>query len=216
VSRSERNKIPGKKAAALVVDGECEKWYIRQLGKYESEKIHFTLKPELPNGKSLDDMYNEVKKLSTKGEYDIVFWIVDFDVIIKETKKEKKGIETKLDKFRKYYRSIDNDKIIIIINNPCLEYWFLQHYNKTARYFPTCKEVEKELKKNIKDYKKEETFYNRCDRGKDIYLSLKPRLSNAIANSKKLKIDFSKSDVKYYEIGLAEMYKLFEKLGIDG
>jgi hypothetical protein len=205
------SKIPRRKTIALVVDGESEIWYIQQLKKHESEQIHFTLKPNLPKGKSLKDMYNKVKELEQNQEFDKIFWIIDFDVIIRETKKAKKGTETRLDEFKNYYKGIDNDKVATIINNPCLEYWFLQHFVKTSKYFSKCDDVEKDLKKYIKDYEKEGFFYNNCNGRKGIYSLLKPKLKTAIVNSKKLKgFDFSKSDVKDYEIGLTEMYKLFD------
>jgi hypothetical protein len=215
MSRNRRNKISSRKSVVLVVDGESEIWYIQQLKKYESEQIHFTLKPNLPKGKSLVDMYNKVKELEQNEEFEKIFWIIDFDVIIRETKKAKKGTKTRLDEFKQYYKSIDKNKVTTIINNPCLEYWFLQHFAETSKYFSKCADVEKDLKKHIKDYKKEEKFYNTCNCRKGIYLLLKPNLNTAIANSKKIKsFDFGKVDVKDYEIGLAEMYMLFKELGI--
>lgn len=39
---------------------------------------------------------------------------------------------------------------MIIVNNPCLEFWLLLHFEATSKYFDTCEGAEKQLK----DYEK--------------------------------------------------------------
>jgi len=69
------------------------------------------------------------------------------------------------------------------------------------------------LKRHIKGYEKTQNFYFNCNGRKGIYSLLKPNLKTAILNSKKLqKFTFNDADVKKYEIGMSEMYKLFEEL----
>jgi len=203
-----------KKVFALIVDGETESWYIQKLKEQEKDiLVGLDLQPKLPQKKKLEEIYEFIVELE-KGEYDKIFWIVDFDTIIKETKKAEKGKPRKLDIFRNYLKNLSHkEKIIIIINNPCLEYWFLQHFAQTSKYFNSYEEVKKELKKHITGYDKTEDFYNNCNGRKGIYSFLKPRLKTAILNSKKLpKINFNETNINSSEIGVAEMYKLFEEL----
>jgi hypothetical protein len=203
-----------RKAFALVVDGYTESWYIQQLKNQEKNiLVNLDLQPMLPHKKKLEDLYELIIKLE-KEEYDKIFWIIDFDTIIKEAKEAK----TKLRKFREYCKELskNSEKIIIIVNNPCLEYWLLQHFIQTSKYFRSYEDLEKYLKKHIKEYEKTNKFYYTCNGGKGIYSLLKPHLETAILNSKKLaKFAFDESDVKSYETGVTEMYKLFEELKIN-
>lgn len=168
------------------------------------------MKPELPHKKKIEDLEKYIEKL--KEEYDKVFWIVDFDTIIKQRK---------LNIFKRCRNKFlsEDKKIIIIINNPCLEYWFLQHFVRTTKYFESYnEELKKDLKRYITNYAKDEKFYKNCGGGKNIYSFLKPKLKDAIlhSNPKNLpKFDFNKVDINSYKVGMAEMYKLFEELKIS-
>jgi len=209
-----------KKVFALVVDGHTESWYIQQLNQQlkKQEKgilVGLDLQPKLPQKKKLEALYEFIEKLE-KDEYDKIFWIVDFDTIIKISKESKKGVQTELDKFIDYYKKLSiNKKIVIIINNPCLEYWFLLHFVQTSKYFSSYDELKKELKNYIKDYSKTGDFYNNCNGGNGIYSFLKPKLKTAILNSKKLaKFIIKTKSIKDYNVGVSEMYKLFDELKI--
>ncbi len=67
---------------AIVVDGETEVWYLQMLKRNE-RNIRVSIKPEIPNKKSVEEQYNLVCELSTK-EFTKVFWIIDLDTVIKE------------------------------------------------------------------------------------------------------------------------------------
>lgn len=177
-----------KPKIAFVVDGECEFWYIQMLKRNE-KSLNVDLKPEIPQRKKLLDQYTKVIELSK--DYDKVFWIIDFDVIISETRKAKKGAETALQEFKRYYIDIEKrfENIFTIVNNPCLEFWILLHYQTTSKYFDNCDSATKELKKHLTNYEKTQSYYTKQDN--DIYLKLKPNLIKAISNAKKLKeLDF--------------------------
>lgn len=201
-----KNKIislKGKTKFAFVVDGECEFWYIQMLKRNERQ-LSVDLKPEIPQRKKILDQYKKVIELSK--DYDKVFWIIDFDVIISETRNVKKGTETSLQEFKRYYIEIEKhfENIFIIVNNPCLEYWILLHFQTTSKYFDTCDSATKELKKHLINYEKTQSYYTRqCN---DIYLKLKPNLINAISNAKKLKeLDFENPHT-----AISEMQIFFE------
>jgi len=209
---SEHKKIQAKEVFGLIVDGQTESWYIQQLKSHKKD-ISVDLQPRLPQKKKIKELYELVEKLE-KEEYSKIFWIVDLDTIIKNSRKSRKGKQTELDEFKGYYNKLStNKKVIIIINNPCLEYWFLQHFVRTSKYFNNYKELEKDLERYIKGYEKTQNFYFNCNGGKGIYSLLEPSLETAILNSKKLK-KFDEANVEDYKTGMAEMYKLFNELKI--
>jgi len=189
---------------AVFVEGECEFWYIQMLKRNERVS-NIKLEPIIPQRKKLSEQYERVVALSK--DYDKVFWIVDFDVIIKETKEAKKGAKTALQEFKEYVEDIrkNNEKIVVIINNPCFEYWLLLHYETTTKYYASYDDLEKQLKKYLSDYEKTQRYYTK--QNKDVYLRLVSKLSTAISNSKKL----DEFDLKNIYIGVSQMYLFFEE-----
>lgn len=191
----------------IIIDGETEKWYFEMLKKNEPS-LNIKIKPELSNKKSIEEQYNLAIKLVNE-EYSKVFWIIDLDVIIKETKECKKNKEKPIDTLSNYIDSIISnenykDKVVIIINNPCLELWILLHYNFTTKSYNNCKELTSDLKKYLSGYSKKEIYYKK--KGNDIYFRLKDKLENAIANSKSL----GQFDKENYIKSISEMWKFFD------
>lgn len=192
------------KRYAVVVDGNCESWYFQMLKRHE-RKIPADLKPEIPQNKSIDEQYKLVIRLAK--DYDKVIWIVDHDVILDETKLVKKGLETPVAKLHKYRIKLQgHKKVHVLINNPCLEFWFLLHFHFTAGVFKDCNNAEDRLKKYLPDFEKTEKYFTK--EGNDIYLRLQPMLQSAILNAKKL----GEYDHANSEASLAEIYRLFEIL----
>lgn len=192
----------GNPKFALVVDGQCEYWYIQMLKRNE-RSISVDLKPEIPQKKKLIDQYKKVIELS--NDYDKVFWIIDFDVISNETRLAKKGTKKAIHEFKEYCDEINksHENIIVIINNPCLEYWILLHFEATSKYYEACDGVSRQLKRYLPEYNKSQSFYAKQDN--DIYLRLKPFLSKAISNAEKLgRFDFLNPDS-----GMSEMQLFF-------
>lgn len=193
---------------AIIVEGQCENWYIQMLKRNE-RSLAINLEPKLPQRKKLSDLYKLAVDLSE--DYQKVLWIIDFDVIINGTRAAKSGSITPMEEFKKYYLNIrDNykDKIIIIINNPCIEFWFLLHFERTARYFNECDKVITELKKYIKGYDKTQDFYTRINQ--DIYLKLKSTLTTAIGNAKSLPT----FNITNPHNGMSQMQLFFDELKI--
>lgn len=196
-----------EKVFAFVVDGECEYWYLQLLKRHEKE-IRIGIEPKIPQRKTIPELYKKAVDLAK--EYTHVFWIVDFDVILKESRETKKGKKSPLIQFKDYYNIIQqkHKNITIIINNPCLEYWYLLHYKKTSKHYNTYKELESELKKHIPDYDKSQQFYMKNNN--DIYLRLKSLLSTAVTHAKLIEeFDFNNPS------GTAQMHLFYEEK-IDG
>lgn len=166
--------------------------------------IRVDLKPEIPQKKKLKDQYDKV--IEQSKHYDKVFWIVDLDVINSESNLKKKGTETPIREFEKYvtYLAKNHNNVIVIINNPCLEFWLLLHFEATGKYYSNCESAADQLKKHWPTYAKTEKFY--IKQGNDIYLNLKPKLKTAIANAKKLKA----FDLNNPAMAMAQMHFLFE------
>ena len=200
-----KNNKRSNSSISFVVDGKCEFWYLQKWREYEN--LNINLKPKLPKTKTLKKQFDLAVELSLDSEK--VFWIIDFDTILKETREAKKGIKTPpLREFQELYNKCKRYKnIIVIVNNPCLEYWFLQHFERTAKHFLSCEQVEKPLKKYLPDYKKTEKYYKNSRL--NIYQRLQSNLPNAITNAEKLgEFDFNKVQSE----GIAEMHKIFNEL----
>ena len=202
--RKGRN-IPTKQSFAVVVDGKTEKWYLEML-KYNEPDILFDINPRIPKNKDIDEQYELVTELSEE-EYDKVFWIVDLDVLLKE-EREKKNSTSSLQQFLNYWCKLSKqEKIVVIVNNPCLEYWFLLHY-ENGKVFTACAGAEKQLRRHLKDYEKTEKFFKKSNN--DIYKQLKPYLQTAVSNATAL----GTFDAKDYSKAKCEMPLLFQALQI--
>ena len=208
--RTKRNIPKRKPRYAFIVEGECEFWYIQMLKRNE-RSLRVDLKPEIPQKKKLKDQFKKVTEASK--EYDKVFWIIDFDVLIKESREIKKDTKTPIQFLKEYTLKISSkyDNIEVIINNPCVEFWFLLHFESTGKFFRNCESATKQLIKYLPDYEKNQRYYTK--QNNDIYKKLKPRLKVAIDNSKKIN-DF---DFNNPETGTCQMHLMYETKSIkDG
>ena len=201
-----KEKRQTRQAFAVVVDGKTEKWYLEML-KYNEPDILFNITDRIPKNKDIDEQYKLVRNLSKKEEeYDKVFWIVDLDVLLKE-EREKNNSTSSLQKFLNYYKNLSKQKkIVVIVNNPCLEYWFLLHFQKTNKVFTACTNAEKEVSQKLKGYEKTEKFFKKSNN--DIYKQLKPHLQKAINNSTAL----GSFDTHNHSEAMCEMPLLFQAL----
>ena len=196
--------IPTKQSFAVVVDGETEYWYLEMLKRNEPN-IPFKIRPQILQKKNIDQQYKLVTELSEE-EYDKVFWIVDLDVLLKE-EREKKGNTSSLQQFLNYWQQLSKQKkIVVIVNNPCLEYWFLLHFQMTDKVFTACTNAEKEVSQKLKGYEKTEKFFKKSNN--DIYKQLKPHLQKAINNATAL----GSFDTHNHSEAMCEMPLLFQAL----
>lgn len=188
---------------AFVVDGETEIWYLQMLKRNE-RNLRVTIKPEIPQKKKLEVQYKLVCDLAN-SEYEWVFWIVDLDTVIKEDIEAASGTRSSLSFFDEMRSKIcvEFQNVRIIVNNPCLEFWFLLHFDRTSRYYRRCSDVVRNLKKHLKGYEKTEKFFKKTDN--DIYKKLKPSLNNAIDNATALE----PFDFRNPERAICEMHELF-------
>lgn len=194
-----------RQAFAVVVDGETEYWYLQMLKRNEPN-ILFSITPKILQKKNIKQQYELVTDLSEE-EYDKVFWIVDLDVLLKE-EREKRNSTSSLQQFLNYYKNLSKQKkIVVIVNNPCLEYWFLLHFQMTNKVFTACTDAEKQVSQELKGYEKTEKFFKKDN---DIYKQLKPRLQTAINNATAL----GSFDPYNHSEAMCEMPLLFKELKV--
>lgn len=208
--RTKRNTPKRKPRYAFIVEGECEFWYIQMLKRNE-RSLRVDLKPEIPQKKKLKDQFEKV--IESSKEYDKVFWLLDFDVLIKESTEVKKGAKTPIQSLKEYIQKISSkyDNVEVIINNPCIEFWILLHFERTGKFFNNCENAIKQLKKHLPDYEKTQKYYTK--QNNDIYKKLKAHLDVAIGNSNRVN-DFDFNNPKN---GTCQMHSIFEMKSIkDG
>jgi len=194
----------GKKTFAIVGDGDCEKWYFQLLK--DKEKLTINILPQLLKKASLKKQYEYVKDLAKT--YDKVSWIVDYDVIARETKECKKGEEKRSEEFAKYYKvlsALENVEILVV--NTCFEYWLYLHFKYSKKNYTDCDETRKDLKKEFPEYEKTEKFYKKYN--KDIYSQLRDKLPSAIEHAEKIGVFNLDNPCE----PVCEIHKLFDKDG---
>ncbi len=211
-----RVKKPQKarNAIALVVDGSDEKWYINKVKEHYPCKGLKTIKiqPELPVRKKVQELFDFAKDKLEK-DYSFVVLIFDMDEPLKNDDEFNKFKEL----YNKYSAAQSNNlvgrqktnygwmkNLLLIINNPCLEYWYILHYRKTTKYFADFTALYPELLKipELAQYRKCEKYYN-CH--PDIYERLEKTngLKNARNNAIRFNIDNCKGQ------GCSEMNLMF-------
>lgn len=116
--------------------------------------------------------------------YDIVFWVIDLDVVLKENEEKKTNkpfnfLQKYIITSRKLYPNLK-----ICVNTPCLEFWYLLHFENTQKFYRKCDEVTRALKKHLPDYEKTKRFY--LQRNPLLYEVLRPNLSTALERASHL------------------------------
>jgi hypothetical protein len=198
-----KRKGSGKKKYTILVDGETEIWYFQMMKQHETLPVD--IKPDLPAKKKLKDQYEEVLEYARHS--DKVIWMLDFDTLIKEESETKAKGKSKIQEFKGYVSKLKKfDNVVVLVNTPCLEYWYLLHFTETGKYFTNCESVVKELKKQdcLNDYKKTEKYYKKKDN--DIYKRLKEFQKDAILRAERL----GSFDFENTKTAKAEIYKVFE------
>lgn len=197
-----------KKIYSIIVDGKTETWYFQMLRKNENLS-QINIKPELPKNKKLKELYELVTEHAQI--YDKVIWILDFDVIVKEEKERKKGQASVIKIFQEYVKKLEKDckNVVVLVNNPCLEFWYLLHFEPTGKFYSNCDDAIRQLRKHLPDYEKTEKYYKKNNN--DIYKRLKPLQNIAKSNAKRL----ANFDFENPQKAKAEIYKILDILEIQ-
>lgn len=213
MARQIKNRLP-KKSIAVVVDGKDEKIYVYKAKEHSTNELlkRSKVKPEISDRKKSVELFRYAQDRLSEG-YTQVVLIIDLDNIKKD---EKDFI-----KFRSLYEkylAVNNGthrgrqinwmkKLVVLINNPCLEYWYLLHFSKTTKFYDCYASLKMDLVKidELKDYEKTEKYYTNSP---DIFLRLGglQGLETARANSKGSHFSLSTC----YSVGISEMGRFFD------
>ena len=187
---------------AVIVDGQTEQWYIECAKRHYREGTlrAISIAPKLPQKKKIDELVSLAKEKVLEG-YKKVVLIVDFDEVLSNN--------NEFERFKILVNTPDiwMKDVMVIVNNPCLEYWYLLHFEKTNRfYLGFNNEMKKALQKHLPNYDKGNKYY--CD-NPDIYTRLggNEGLSTARNNANSLP-PFDIHTCK--ERGVSEMSKIFD------
>ena len=159
-----------KKVLVIYVDGKTERWYFNLVKKQlANEGISLNLKPEIAKKgtpkEKLKELNGFIEKYQTELEQ--AYLLFDFDTIRGKNDWCQEIFNIRNKKGKKINGDSLNKKIVILINNPCFEYWFLLHFEKAEKYFKDCNSVIKILTKKVKEklifkegYKKKEKIFH--------------------------------------------------------
>lgn len=207
-----------KNAIVVIVDGEDEKWYVEKVKEhYPSKTLKETsIKPEFPEKKRVEDLFAFAKQ-KTEMEYCKVVLILDMDTILNDGQEfEKFKIY-----FEKYQEALNDnlsprqkpkygwmEKLLLIVNTPCLEFWYLLHFGKTTKYYADYEALKPALRRlpGFDAYEKREDFYKKSP---DIYNRLGGLYG--VLTACKNAVVFNLDDAK--NKGVSEMNKFFEFFG---
>ena len=146
MARKQRNKHT-QKSIFVLGDGQTEQYYFSHLKRLRG--YNYKIRPRLFDDLSIEDAESKIDQLLS-GDADLILYFTDYDTIVNQEKKEK------FLKFKKKYK--DNPNVFILESMPSIEFWFLLHFKKTTTLFKNSAEVEKALKKHLKDYSKRKQY----------------------------------------------------------
>ena len=183
---------PKYNSYAILGEGDTERYYVKVLRERLGRncKIRLIYIPELTTNLSLKEQYKRLTELLSEGEYDKIFWILDADRYIHDKK---------LVNLIEFIIKAEKKNIVVIVNNPCIEFWFLLHYQQTTRFERKCENILYLLqKKYLPEYRK--------GYGKGL-LKLYEYLSDAIVHAKHGFTGYTEAE--NFNQGFSTMYSLF-------
>ncbi|WP_297452567.1 RloB family protein [Persephonella sp.] len=208
MARRKKKNRELKDVILVYIEGETEEEYINFLKSKFRDKINIKIEPEFPKEpQNLDRTLKEIKSKLKEVGISPIYWIIDFDHFNNDINERRR--------FENFWNNAKNIKDIkLLVNNPCIEFWFLLHLKYRDKSYTSCGECEEDLKKeeiilvNRKKEIKIKPFQN-YKKGKfneEIKTFLIENLYSAIENAKKLGT-FDINDPK----SCAEIYLLIEE-----
>lgn len=195
-----------KNTIAVIVDGQTEQWYLQSVKMhYRPEALRsIRIEPKLPHHKQIGDLFEMARLTAEEGVAHVIL-IIDLDEILAN---QEEFVRFKA--FMKKYQSTDDvnswmHKVTVVINNPCLEYWYLLHFNKTTKFYSTFRDLNPDMQRCLPGYCKKEDYYH--NKSGNIFISLGGTvgLAKARLNAGSL---FNLENCK--EVGCSEMGKIFD------
>lgn len=129
--------------------------------------------PRMAKHSSLVTILETAIKEAKEKIYDAIWCVFDRDVLLSTG--SSKGLEMK-------FNEANRLDIQFADSLPAFEIWFLLHYVLPKQYYKNQDELINELQKYINNYSKDVNWLSR----ENLYIKLKPLVSNAIQNNIKL------------------------------
>jgi hypothetical protein len=162
-----------KRGFFIVGEGITEQYYFAHLKQLKH--YNCVVKPRFFGKTNIGQIQNQVEKLLS-GDIQVIC-VFDADVSERNAAEKKK-----LNQFIQKYGK--NKNVLICDSLPCIEFWFLLHFMHTNRPFQHSKEVERELKKHLKDYRKTREYLENGKWVGQIFPKLEYACKNAKASAK--------------------------------
>ena len=167
------NRRSAEKSIAVIIDGKDEKWYLETVKEHypNADMKKATIKPDLPQKKSVEALFALAQQKLAMESTQVIL-ILDMDSIIKNSQE----FEHFKVYYEKYLKSTQDtltprekvkygwmNNLVIIVNTPCLEFWYLLHFSKTHKFFPDFSAMEATLRKQpgLEEYDKSEDYYKK-------------------------------------------------------
>jgi hypothetical protein len=107
----------------------------------------------------------QVAKASlTKVEYEVVYCVIDVEA-------------PKAASLSRAVNKAKDNRLEVILSNPCFEYWYILHFRKTSAPFTRSQDVKSTLRQEHHAY---------CESDTTIFDVVYPKTANAIKNSKEV------------------------------
>ena len=195
--RRNKNNRKSKRVILVSVEGKnkTEKNYINNFSSREKD---FVIKVVPGNETDPINLVEQAIKKSKELNLDLeeddkAYVVFDLDTNINKNKQIKEAIDI-----------ANQNNIIPIVSTPCIELWFLLHYEYTTATMSN-DEVIKKLKK----------YYPKYEKNCNIYKEINKNTNTAIKNAKKLEKFQTKNhkNLQMVEVNpYTEMHKLIEEI----
>ena len=104
------------------------------------------------------------KRSLTKAAYDVVYCVIDVEA-------------PKAESLSRAANKATDNKLEVILSNPCFEYWYILHFRKTSAPFNTSQDAKSALKQEHRAY---------CESDTTIFDVVYPKTADAIKHSKEV------------------------------
>jgi hypothetical protein len=100
----------------------------------------------------------------TKTAYEVVYCVIDVEA-------------PKAESLPRAINKAEDNRLEVILSNPCFEYWYILHFRKTSAPFSTSQEAKSALRRKHRAY---------CESDTTIFDVVYPKTADAIKHSKEV------------------------------